>query len=291
MKKQAQLPRWEQTEQKYNPTPDLTSDAVVYARLSTVKQYVENLQSHREQIELLIKQVKEKLGFSEENTTNQIGKVTLFVENQADDGTIRNASGTWSIDKRPGLQAILDLINSGKVKLVVAFDVARLFRDEDQIDSNTFVRTCKQNGCYVYITSQAMMFNFANPNHVSLFRSFVQMGADYITYHVKGIMLHRRDLASQQGQWAGCGSIPLGFTVDQDKTSRYYKKFIPYEAHAEIWRGYYKRVIELNFNVRQLHTELIKQPFMFPDFEEGSYIGKRSATKVDGGYILSRQAL
>src|SRR5205807_8196232 len=187
------------------------------------------------------------LGFRDDGTT---GKVTLFVENQVVDAdgnvTIKNASGTWSIDRRPGLKTICDLIESGKVGVVVAEFVDRLFRDEDRIDSNIFIKICKENDCYVHISSKRMTYNFANPSHAELFRMEVQMAAAYIENHVRGTMLRRRTYAVEDGKWAGVGRIPMGLTIDKDPESRYYGKFIPYEPHMEINRTrLFERFIEL----------------------------------------------
>ena len=127
------------TEELYNPQIDLNRDALVYGRQSLKDQVVRNVQSHISQTVMLLAYTKE-LGFREDGTT---GKVTLFVENQIFDADgnvkIKNASGTWSINRRPGLKTICDLIESGKVGVVVSEFVDRLFRDEDRIDSNIFI--------------------------------------------------------------------------------------------------------------------------------------------------------
>ena len=153
---------------------DLTRDACLYGRQSAKEQVLNNIQSHISQTVLLLAYTKD-LGFRDDNTT---GKVTLFVENEVVDGEgnvkIKSASGTWSIDRRPGLKTICDLIETGKVGVVVAEFVDRLFRDEDRIDSNIFIKTCKDNDCFVHISSKRMTYNFANDQHAEMFRLEVQ---------------------------------------------------------------------------------------------------------------------
>src|SRR6266700_7930544 len=188
-------------EELYNPQFDLSRDAVAYGRQSSKDQMVKNVQSHISQTIMLLAYTKE-LGFRDDSTT---GKVTIFVENQVVDAegniNIKNASGTWSIDRRPGLKTICDLIESGKIGVVVAEFVDRLFRDEDRIDSNIFIKVCKENDCFVHISSKRMTYNFANDQHAEMFRLEVQMAAMYIKNHVKGTMLRRRDMVVRLGQW------------------------------------------------------------------------------------------
>ena len=140
----------------YNPQIDLIRDAVGYGRQSSKDQVLNNVQSHISQTVVLLEYIKE-LGFRDDGST---GKLTLFIENQVIDAdgnvSIKNASGTWSIDRRPGLKTICDLIETDKVGVVVAEFVDRLFRDEDRIDSNIFIRICREHDCYVHISSKRM---------------------------------------------------------------------------------------------------------------------------------------
>jgi len=180
-------------EELWNPQINLSFDAAAYGRQSTKEQYIENVQSHISQTVGLLEEAK-KVGFKDDGST---GIVTLFVENQVVDGEgnvqIKNASGTWPIDKRPGLKAILDLIEEDKIKLLIVEFVDWLFRDEDRIDSNIFIKVCKEHGCYVYITSKKMIYNFANPQMAEMFRMEVAFAAAYIEHHVRGTMLRSRE--------------------------------------------------------------------------------------------------
>jgi len=277
-------------EELWNPQIDLKSDACAYGRQSTKEQIVSNVQSHISQTVGLLQHAKE-LGFRDDGST---GAVTLFIENQVVDGDgniqIKNASGTWPIDKRPGLKTILDLIESGKVKLIIVEFVDRLFRDEDRIDSNIFIKVCKEHDCYVYITSKRMTYNFTNPQMAEMFRQEVAFAAAYIQHHVKDVMIRRRDMAVSKGQYGG-GYVAMGFIICKEKGPKY-NRYVPYEPHAEIIKNLAQEFIECGCNIGELYRKKRNGVF-FPDFETGVLdTGLRSATKVDGGYLVkSREGI
>jgi DNA invertase Pin-like site-specific DNA recombinase len=289
-------------EELYNPQIDLSREAYLYGRQSQKEQVVKNIQSHISQTVMLLAYTKEIVGFKDDGTT---GSVTLFVENQVIDvdGTIsiKNASGTWSINRRPGLKTICDAIEHGtengrEVGVVIAEFVDRLFRDEDRIDSNVFIKICKENDCYVHISSKRMTYNFANPQHAELFRLEVQMAAAYIDNHIRGTMLRRRSQAARLGGlWAGLGAIPVGYIVDRNEESKTFGKFIVYQPHAKIVIWLFERFVEVGYDLDALCDELRDKPCVFPDFEE--WVDKTCATRcqlrkgANGGYMLSRRGL
>lgn len=278
-------------EELYNPQIDLSRDACLYGRQSSKDQVIQNIQSHISQTVMQLAYTKD-LGFRDDGTT---GKVTLFVENEVigADGNvkIKNASGTWPIDRRPDLKTICDLIETGKVGVVVAEFVDRLFRDEDRIDSNVFIKICKDNDCFVHISSKRMTYNFANDQHAEMFRLEVQMAAMYIKNHVKGTMLRRRDMVVRLGQWGGIGAIPVGFILCNDKDSPLYGKFIPYEPHAKVVLWIFMRFIELAFNFGALCREIRDMGAVFPPFEPGVPIVRFMLTPTDNGYLVSEDTL
>ncbi len=278
-------------EELYNPKIDLSRDACLYGRQSAKEQVVTNIQSHISQTVMLLAYTRD-LGFRDDGTT---GKVTLFVENEVIDAdgniTIKSASGTWPIDRRPGLKTICDLIETGEVGIVVAEFVDRLFRDEDRIDSNIFIKTCKDNDCFVHISSKRMTYNFAYDQHAEMFRLEVQMAAMYIKNHVKGTMLRRRDMVVRLGQWGGIGAIPVGFIICYEKNSPLYGKFIPYEPHAKVVIWIFKRFIELAFNFGALCREIRDMGTVFPPFEPGIPIVRFMLTPTYNGYLVSEDTL
>ncbi len=278
-------------EELYNPQIDVSRDACLYGRQSAKEQVVNNIQSHISQTVMLLAYAKD-LGFRDDDTT---GKVTLFVENEVIDGEgnikIKSASGTWPIDRRPGLKTICELIETGKVGVVVAEFVDRLFRDEDRIDSNIFIKTCKENDCFVHISSKRMTYNFANDQHAEMFRLEVQMAAMYIRNHVKGTMLRRRDMVVKLGQWGGVGAVPIGYIICIDEKSPLVGKFIPYEPHAKIVFWIFIRFIELAFDFGALCREVADMPYVFPPFLPGIHAVRCMLTPTDEGYLASEDAL
>ncbi|GER87876.1 hypothetical protein KDW_20380 [Dictyobacter vulcani] len=282
------------TDELYNPQPRLNYDACLYARQSTAEQVVNNPESHKAQTIYMLKYTQEVLGYKNDGST---GTAILFVENQiSEDGEIKNSSGTWPIDRRPGLKAILDMIEEGRVKLVIAEFVDRLFRDEDRIDSNIFIKICKEHGCYVHISSKRMTYNFINPQHAEMFRMEVQMAAAYIENHVRGTMHGRRRQKRAEGYWAGFGSIPINYLVDKREGSPTYGKFVPYAPNAKISIEIYDRFIELGFEVTALCEELAKRPYIYPDFEDWVYKDFEIKTRLKPapsgkGFLISRSGL
>src|SRR5436305_5155010 len=279
-------------EELYNPQIDVSRQAYVYARQSGKDQVIENIQSHISQTIRLLEYTRITIGFSDDGET---GTVTLFIENQVIDTegnvTIKDASGTWSIDRRPGLKAICDGIESGIVGVVIAERVDRLFRDEDRIDSNVFIKICKEHDCFVHIESKRMTYNFANPQHAEMFRLEVQMAAAYIENHVKGTMLRRRSMAAQAGLWAGLGSVAVGYVVDKDKQSKTFGKFIIYEPHAEIVRQLFLRFIELGYSFSALYRQVRHEQFVFPPFEAGVFTRCLLSPCTNGYVIKSEDSL
>ncbi len=289
-------------EELYNPQIDLNREAYLYGRQSQKEQVVKNIQSHISQTVMLLAYTKETLGFKDDGTT---GSVTLFVENQVMDAvgnvSIKNASGTWSINRRQGLKIICDAIEHGteggkEVGVVIAEFVDRLFRDEDRIDSNVFIKICKENNCFVHISSKHMTYNFANPQHAELFRLEVQMAAAYIDNHIRGTMLRRRSQAARiGGMWAGLGPIPAGYIVDKIEGSKTFGKFVIYQPHAKIVKELFVWFVELGYDLDALCDELKDKPYIFPNFEEWGdksfAIRCQLRPGVNGGYMISRRGL
>jgi DNA invertase Pin-like site-specific DNA recombinase len=284
-----EIPRWLTDQELLNPTPDLDYDAVAYGRQSTRKQVVNNVESHRAQTVELLKQMREKLEYRDDGTT---GKVTLRIENQiAKDGKILNASGAWPIDRRPNLKATLEDVENDRIKLIAVDTIDRLFRDEDQIDSNIFLKACKEHGCYIYVVATGMLYNLANDMHMMLIRQLLQIAAHYLKT-LKETTGRRKKQARNAGKYAGYGPLNMGYVRDSNKTSKNYGKIILYPPHAEQGKWLYKRIVELNFNVTELAKEVSRKDYLFEPFPNLELEGHRKAKKLpNGGYTLTRSGL
>jgi len=119
----------------------LTDKVGIYARQSTQAQLIKNVQSTEMQTTDLLLLAK-RFGWQED-------QIILYIENKRGDGTTRKASGTLRIDQREGLRALTERIERDEVKAVIVFQVDRLFRDETQIQVNTFIDLCKRHNCLV----------------------------------------------------------------------------------------------------------------------------------------------
>src|SRR6185437_14332487 len=108
---------------------------LIYARQSTKGQVLKRKESTLQQTGEQLDRALE-LGWSAE-------KRLLFIENQAKDGKIRNASGRLRIDEREGLNTVMFYISSDEASAVMACDVARLFRDDELVGPVVFAKACK----------------------------------------------------------------------------------------------------------------------------------------------------
>src|SRR5712691_11015322 len=114
----------------------------IYARQSTLVQVLNNTESTEMQTDDLTAWLIER-GVQE-------GYWKLF---DADLGV----SGTLPIEKRTGLQELVEYIKLGLIKAVLVYQVSRLFRDDTGVEYNTFAKICKEHDC-VLVTADGMVF-------------------------------------------------------------------------------------------------------------------------------------
>src|SRR5262249_25036570 len=131
--KQRKPKRWELYRREWQ-IPELRTDDPVglYPRQSTAKQVKHNRQSFEKQtldaVEDLIKR-----GWSRE-------LIRVYDQDMA-------RSGTLGIEHREALNQMIADIRAGEIRTIRAAEVDRLFRDEDRIDSNVFIKICKEADC------------------------------------------------------------------------------------------------------------------------------------------------
>ena len=111
----------------------------------------------------------------------------LYVENQLAKKT--QVSGSLRIDQRPGLQALTDVIQSGKASAVLVVSVDRITRDEDLITPTQFANLCKEH--HVLIITDDYIYDFNNPNRddVGVFMTEAIAAKEYVRKQIKGKML------------------------------------------------------------------------------------------------------
>src|SRR5579884_855695 len=234
----------EQQQPTYGPRPwNLLVEVAIYARQSTTKQTVENKESSEAQTKDQLEKVR-AIGWSDDN-------VTLFIEG---DGK-RGVSGRIRIDKRTGLNALMEGIYAGRFKYIFVMNEARLFRDETMIGPDTFIDACKTHDVIVVTDMYRYDFN-RNPYDADQFRIQCQIAARFITDHV-GMMNRMRDRVAKRGQYFG-GGIGIGYILDENNRP------IPYEPHALIIRWMFKQYRLLNGNITRLARELNAKEYVFP---------------------------
>lgn len=250
----------------------------IYARQSTPTQLVKNTQSTEMQTDDLIKWIEERNLFAR--------KICLF---DADLGV----SGTLRIDQRTGIQELVARIEAGEIKVVLVYQISRLFRDETRVQYNVFATKCKEHNCLL-VTADGIVFNFNNPMHLKMFRYLAELAAEYIPQHVK--MLHQARLRkARQGFYAGQGNVASGYIVDYDEARPTFGKLIVYQGHKPPVFRLFERYYELGGNFNALCREVDEMPFVFPDFEPT--VDKRNVNHwkkrihVPGGYKLKRSGV
>ena len=143
-------------EEKYSAfaSPKLALDhkLAIYGRQSTKEQVEKNHGAYLQQAVKLV-DIGKELGFTGPDD------IIVFIENKSKNGKWVNASGRLRIDQRPGLSALIELINKDVVKTVLVWSVDRLFRDEDMIQPPVFVKACKDHHVIVFTIDDYFDFN------------------------------------------------------------------------------------------------------------------------------------
>ncbi|MEO8954847.1 MAG: recombinase family protein [Ktedonobacteraceae bacterium] len=127
-------------------------------------------------------------------------------------------SGQLRMEDRPAFNDMLRRIADGQVKIVIAAQVDRLFRDRWGKEYSKFMEICYLYGAKVVTlnhsrTSIDFMYDFSISWHVDQFRRKCEDAWRYIENHV-GRMLAAKDELGESGRWAG-GNLPIGFLVDR----------------------------------------------------------------------------
>jgi DNA invertase Pin-like site-specific DNA recombinase len=214
---------------------------LIYARQSSSKQYVSNIYSAMEQRDGLLERAYE-LGWMHNE------QWILYVENQLAKKT--QVSGSLRIDQRPGLQALTDVIQSGKASAVLVVSVDRITRDEDLITPTQFANLCKKY--HVVIITDDYIYDFNNPSRDDMGRFMNEAIAskEYIRKQIKGKMLKNRTRKANMGLVAN-GNAPVGLMLDATRDN-----LIP-SPHASQVDWLYARYRALDANLTALLREVV----------------------------------
>lgn len=207
-------------------------------------------------------------------------------------------SGRLKMEERPAFRQMLSFIRSGEVKAVIAVEVDRLFRDKFGAEYGKFMEICEQYG--VLVICPDMVYDFRDMYSITRFRDRCIAAWEYVEYQIYGKMLGARDFLGKTCRYAS-GCIPVSYIVDQrQKVAKgvlnpHYRKYVVYEPHAKVVLAIFRRFRELNGQLWQLYRELLRLPFVFPDFEDwvaiDGYLVRTNMKKVPGGYTIGLTAL
>ena len=219
--KQIKPKRWELYKREFQ-IPTLRTDEPVglYPRQSTKKQKQNNRQSFEKQTLDAIEDLM-KRGWTKE----------LIRVYDADMGH----TAARPIEDREAMNQILADIREKRIRTVSASEVDRLFRDEDRIDSNLFIKYCREADCLVL--TDRMIYDFSVPRHVDYFRDEVDTAWKFYESQILIRANELQDRARSKGLYVG-SPPPIGYIVDKNPKSQTFRKFIPYPRHA-------KRTLEL----------------------------------------------
>ncbi len=277
--KKQQLSPWTSTELP------LEASVGVYARQSTQMQVKYATNSTEMQTDDLVNFAR-RLGWTDE-------KIIVFTQDLGCSGRLR-------IDEREGLRTLVSHIEEGTIKAVIVFLEDRLFRDETQIQVNTFISICRQND--VLVITPNMTYNFNNRFHVKEFRWKCEAAADYITDYIMARLVGAKYKVSERGEYDG-RAIPVGYTLDRREwvtengvqvRNKGYKKYMIYKPHADVVVWLFDRYMALGGNLTLLCREVVSMPVLFrsfsPDIDPRS-VSRCQLRKVAGGYHITKRGL
>ncbi|HEX6478729.1 MAG TPA: recombinase family protein [Ktedonobacteraceae bacterium] len=269
-----------------NITLDTTRLLLIYARQSTSRQYVNNIYSALEQRDGLLERATELGWWSDELRI-------LYVENQLAKKT--HVSGSLRIDQRPGLQALTEVIESGKASAVLVVSVDRITRDPDMVTPTMFANLCKRYNVLIITDDYTYDFNNPTRDDMGRFMNEAIASKEYVRKQIRGKMLKNRTRKANMGRVAN-GVAPVGLMLDASKLDEKGKPYslVP-SPHADRVNYLYTRYRSLGANLATLYREVVSMAAsgtpIFPDnpmIDEGTI----RLTRVEGGWtVASRTAL
>lgn len=209
-------------------------------------------------------------------------------------------SGRLRIDEREGLRTLVSYIEADSIKAVIVFLEDRLFRDETQIQVNTFISICKEH--HVLVITPTMVYDFQNRFHVKEFRWKCEAAADYLSDYVMGRLVGAKYKVSERGEYDG-RALPVGYILDRREwleldgirvKNAGYKRYMIYEPHAQVVRWLFQRYMTLGGNLTRLCREIQAMPVLFPDFPadmDSRNVSRLEVKRVEGGYHITRKGL
>jgi len=199
-------------------------------------------------------------------------------------------SGTKRADERKGLQRLIELIKTGGIGSVAAFNVSRIYRVLSKAEYGAFCDLVLNHDIPV-VTARRVYW--ANKDDNKTFAADFQAAAEYIEDHIKGVVIAAKNYRIENDVSYGGHSIPFGYVVlgmGNDASER--KSYTIYEPHATLIRWVFRRFKELGGSLPALARELDRMDFRFPAFAPGITPRVSLRADQDGSYPLrNRNAL
>ncbi len=166
-------------------------------------------------------------------------------------------SGTLGIGERVGITRLLEDIASGYIKAVYVFLVDRLFRDKLLENVVRFAKTCYEHK--IIIITSCYLYRMWVPDDYEKFIDDCKLAWKALDLQLNKRMLPMRAFASHAGKYDS-RTMNIGYTVDRDKHSPTYKRYIPLPKHAEVVsEKIFERLIDFGGDAFALMHELEQQ--------------------------------
>lgn len=245
---------------------DLTRRVAIYARQSNFIQMELNEQSFEDQTKGQYERAL-ALGWHDD----QIDLITVDMDYTA----------TTDIDDREGLSDLLYKIKQGVYGAVIAYMEDRLFRDEYLDNATRFARACGENNCY--LITERYTYDLSDEMERQRFLMEVQFGWAYYKNQILGHLNGHKENARRAGKYVG-GWLPTGFTICNDKESKYYRRLTPLPAHAKVVKEWCLRFVELGGNFSQFCYELrVQEGPHFPPVDDPLFASKSKLKPYPSG--------
>ncbi|HYU72090.1 MAG TPA: recombinase family protein, partial [Ktedonobacteraceae bacterium] len=140
-------------------------------------------------------------------------------------------SGTLGIGERVGVTRLLEDIQNGFIKAVYVFLVDRLFRDKLLENVIRFAKACYEKK--IIIITSCYIYRMWIPEDYEKFIDDCKLAWKALDLQLNKRMLPMRVFASHSGKYDS-RTLNIGYTVDRDKHSLTYKRYVPLPKHAEI---------------------------------------------------------
>jgi hypothetical protein len=195
-------------------------------------------------------------------------------------------SGTLGIGERVGVTRLLEDIQRGFIKAVYVFLVDRLFRDKLLENVIRFAKACYEKK--IIIITSCYIYRMWIQDDYEKFIEDCKLAWKALDLQLNKRMLPMRAFASHSGKYDSRG-INIGYTVDRDKHSPTYKKYIPLRKHADIVNEkIFLRLIDYGGDAFALMHELEQEGGVhFPWHDDPLFNSKIELLKVPGvGYRI-----